>query len=147
MKLKWENIENAIINLMDFEKVNFGADIYHLKPKTLLKVNNDYYIVEDGKYYGDWSEYKLKNILTNDIAYLEVDEGEISLWKKLGKLEEKEILAKINKNQCDLLESGKTDEYTYKEYLCGNNLFSLELYPDGSKEIYKYNQVSNFKVI
>ena len=147
MELKWENIENAIYNLMEFEKIGRFANLYNLKPKNLLKINNRYYLVEKGKNYGDWAEYTVKDILTNGRAYLEIDDGEISLWHRLNKLEEKEILAKIKNKQCELLESGKTDEYKYQEFVCGNNLYSLEEYPDGSKEIYKYNQIFDIKVI
>jgi hypothetical protein len=147
MSLSWENVENAIKNLMEFNKAKSYTDFYNLKPKNLVKINDDYYIVEEANHYSDWSEYGLRNILTNQKAYMEIDAGELSLWEKLNKIDEKNILLKINEGKCKLLESGRTDEYKYKEYLCDEKIFSLEEYPDGSNEIYQYIPVIEGKII
>jgi hypothetical protein len=147
MALSWENLENAIRNLKEFRKFKGYADYYKIKPKNLLRINGRYYIVDKVRDYGDWMELDLRDILTNKKAYLEIDEDEVSLWHRLDKLEEKNILLKIKNGSCDLLETGNTDEYQYREYLCDGKIYALEIYPDGSNEIYKYNSVYDKKLI
>ncbi len=147
MSLTWENVENAIKKLMEFNKAKSYIDFYNLKEKNLVKINDEFYIIEDVDKHSGWVEYTLRNILTDEIAYLEFDEGELSLWKKLNKLEEKELLMKIDKGDCYLVESGRTDKYMYKDYSCDDRFFSLEIYPDGSKEVYEFIPVQDKKII
>lgn len=145
----WDEIKNAISNLKKAKKTR-TQNLYNLPIGSLLKVDDDYYLVEEKEVYEDWTEYKLKNILNNKKSYLEVEEDRITLWEKADRKEEIDILERFYKGLCSVIESGHTDEYKYYTVKCKNNLYSIEEYSSGSekeKEVYKAKNVGEVKLL
>ncbi|RUM58760.1 MAG: hypothetical protein DSY60_01020 [Persephonella sp.] len=149
MVKNWEEIKNAIKNLKEVKKTK-TKNINNLPVGALLNIDGKYYIVEEKNIYKDWSEYKLKNILNNKKSYLEVEEDRISLWERVSKNEEVDILEKFYKGMCSLIESGDTGEYKYYTIRCDGKLYSIEEYSTGDtkeREVYKSSEVRELKLL
>ncbi len=150
MVKNWEEIKNAIRNLKEVKKYK-TKDIYNLPVSSLLKINGNYFIIEKKNPYEDWTEYKLKNILNNSKSYLEVEEERKTLWKRVNREEEIEILENFSRGKCNIVETGNTDEYRYYTVKCNRKLYSIEEYieDDGTKEreVYIAQEVNELKLL
>ena len=149
MVKSWEEIKTAIENLKKVKKTK-NKNIYNLSVGSLLNIDSQYYIVESKDIYEDWSEYKLKNILNNKKAYLEVEEDRATLWERVPRNEEIKILENFYKGYCSTIESGQTKEYKYYTVSCNNHLYSIEEYSEGSekeREVYKAKSVGDIKLL
>lgn len=150
MVKNWEEIKTAIKNLKEVKKSK-NKNIYNLPLNSLLKVNGDYYLIEEKNVYEDWAEYKIRNILNNKKAYLEIEEDRKSLWNRVSQEEEIEVIDKFYKGKCGIIESGDTKEYKYYTIRCNGEIYSLEEYTEenGSKEreVYKSSEVRELKLL
>ena len=150
----WEELENAIQNLKNVRDAK-SKDLLRLRKYTLLGIEEEgkkyttFYIVEETDTHTDWAEYKLKNILTNEIIYLEIDEGEKLLWKKLPKSEAAQIIKEYHSGKFYVIDRGKTKDYEYTTFTLTSRkgLYSIETYKDGETEVYKSIKVDKISVI
>ena len=150
----WEELENAIQNLKNVRNAK-SKNLLNLNKYVLLGIDEKgnphtkFYIVEETDKHSDWAEYKLRNILTNEILYLEIDEGEKLLWKKLPKDESAKIIKEFYNGKRYVIDSGKTKDYKYYTFTLNsrNGVFSIETYEDGETEVYKSIKIDKISVI
>ena len=149
MVKSWDELKIAIQNLKKAKRPK-SRNIYNLPIGTLLRINGGYYLIEEKTVYEDWTEYKLKELLSNKKSYLDVEEDRYTLWKRLPLNEEINILEKYVKGICQTVESGLGKDYKYYTVKCDGRLYSIEEYETDGKverEVYKGEEVEELKLL